>query len=274
LANLDIDGIVAKLMQAESRPLDNYAKKTAALQQKNSALNQVSAAVGAFQGALTSLNQSNTFQGLSATPSNKDVFSGSATTGAVPGKYKVNVTQLAQSQSLKTSGMASTTSTIGSGAPTNLTFQFGTVSGGTFGATGTALGLAPAAGGIANGSLSLNGVAISTGPTTRSARALAEAINAQSGKTGVVATAGSTETAADLFAGFGQVSVDTGSSYALSVGGVQLANLNTGSTPLTGAALDTSLASAGTRNALAAANITVSGSAAVNCSVPSAIPST
>jgi flagellar hook-associated protein 2 len=262
LANLDIDGIVAKLMQAESRPLDNYAKKTAALQQKNSALNQVSAAVGAFQGALTSLNQSNTFQGLSATPSNKDVFSGSATTGAVPGKYKVNVTQLAQSQSLKTSGMASTTSTIGSGAPTNLTFQFGTVSGGTFGATGTALGLAPAAGGIANGSLSLNGVAISTGPTTRSARALAEAINAQSGKTGVVATAGSTETAADLFAGFGQVSVDTGSSYALSVGGVQLANLNTGSTPLTGAALDTSLASAGTRNALAAANITVSGSAA------------
>lgn len=262
MANLDIDGIVAKLMQAESRPLDNYAKKTAALQQKNNALSQVSAAVGAFQGALTSLNQSNTFQGLSATPSNRDVFTGTAGAGAVPGKYKVNVTQLAQSQSLKTSGMASSTATIGSGSPTNLTFQFGTITGGTFGATGNALGLAAAAGGIPNGSLSLNGVAISTTPTTRSARALAEAINAQSEKTGVVATAGSTETAADLFAGFGQVSVDSGSSYALSVGGVQLASLNTGSAPLTGAALDTSLASAGTRNALAAANISVSGSAA------------
>lgn len=262
MANLDIDGIVAKLMQAESRPLDNYAKKTAALQQKNNALSQVSAAVGAFQGALTSLNQSNTFQGLSASPSNRDVFTGTAGAGAVPGKYKVNVTQLAQSQSLKTSGMASSTATIGSGSPTNLTFQFGTITGGTFGATGNALGLAAAAGGIPNGSLSLNGVAISTTPTTRSARALAEAINAQSEKTGVVATAGSTETAADLFAGFGQVSVDSGSSYALSVGGVQLASLNTGSAPLTGAALDTSLASAGTRNALAAANISVSGSAA------------
>ncbi|MBD8563983.1 flagellar filament capping protein FliD [Oxalobacteraceae sp. CFBP 8763] len=249
-------------MQAESRPLDNYAKKTAALQQKNNALSQVSAAVGAFQGALTSLNQSNTFQGLSATPSNRDVFTGTAGAGAVPGKYKVNVTQLAQSQSLKTYGMASSTATIGSGSPTNLTFQFGTITGGTFGATGNALGLAAAAGGIPNGSLSLNGVAISTTPTTRSARALAEAINAQSEKTGVVATAGSTETAADLFAGFGQVSVDSGSSYALSVGGVQLASLNTGSAPLTGAALDTSLASAGTRNALAAANISVSGSAA------------
>ena len=259
---LDIDSIVTKLMQAEARPLDNYAKKTAALQAKNGALNQVSAAVGAFQAALTSLNQSNTFQGLSATPSNKDVFTGTAGTGAVPGKYKVNVTQLAQSQSLKTSGMASSTATIGAGASTNLTFQFGTVTGGTFGATGTSLGLAAAAGGIANGSLSLNGVAISTSPTTRSARALAEAINAQSEKTGVVATAGSTETAANLFAGFGTVSVDSGSSYALSVGGVQLANLNTGSTPLTNAGLDTALASAGTRNALAAANITVSGSAA------------
>jgi len=259
---LDIEGIVTKLMQAEARPLDNYAKKTAALQAKNAALNQVSAAVGAFQGALSSLNQSNTFQGLSATPSNKDIFTGTAGAGAVPGKYKVNVTQLAQSQSLKTTGMASSTSTIGLGNPTNLTFQFGTVTDGAFGATGTALGLAAAAGGIANGSLSLNGVAISTGPTTRSARALAEAINAQSEKTGVVATAGSTETAADLFAGFGDVSVTAGSSYALSVGGVQLANLNADTTSITRASLDTTLASAGTRNALAAANITVSGSAA------------
>ena len=258
---LDIEGIVTKLMQAEARPLDNYAKKTAALQSKNSALNQVSAAVGAFQGALTSLNQSNTFQGLSASPSNKDVLTGTAGQGAVPGKYKVNVTQLAQSQSLKSYGMASSTSTIGGGNPANLTFQFGTVTGGTFGATGSALGLAAAAGGIANGSLSLNGVAISTSPTTRSARALAEAINAQSEKTGVVATAGSTETAADLFANFGEVSVTPNSSYALSVGGVQLANLNPDSAPLTRAGLDTALAGAGARNALAAANITVSGSA-------------
>lgn len=259
---LDIDSIVTKLMQAESAPLNNYAKKTAALQSKTAALNQVSAAVGAFQGALSSLNLPATFQGLSASPSNKDVFSATAGNGAVPGKYKVNVTQIAQSQSLKTSGRASSTSTIGTGTPTTLTFQFGTVTGGNFGATGNALGLAAAAGGIANGSLSLNGVAISTSPTTRSARALAEAINAQSDKTGVVATAGSTSTATNLFAGFGDVSVDPGASYALSVNGVQLASLNSGSTPLTGAALDANLASAGTRNALAAANISVEGSAA------------
>jgi len=259
---LDINSLVSQLMQQEAAPLANYDKKTAQLQARSGALSQVSAAVGAFQGALTKLNTPATFQGLGATASNKDVLSASAGAGAVPGKYKINVTQLAQAQSLKTNGYASTTSTIGAGAPTTLTFQFGTVTGGNFGATGNALSLAGASSGIANGSLSLNGISIGTGPTTRSARALAEAINAQSDKTGVVATAGATATATDLFAGFGAVSVDAGSSYALSVGGVQLANLTPGSAPLTGAGLDTALASAGTRNALAAANITVSGSAA------------
>ena len=259
---LDINSLVSQLMQQEAAPLANYDKKTLALQSRSAAYSQVSAAVGTFQSALTKLNTPATFQGLGASASNKDVLSGTAGADAVPGKYKINVTQLAQAQSLKTNGYASTTSTIGAGAPTTLTFQFGTATGGTFGATGNALGLAAASSGIGNGSLSLNGVAIGTGPTTRSARALAEAINAQSDKTGVVATAGATSTTAGMFNNFGQVSVDTGSSYALSVGGVQLANLTSGSAPLTGAGLDTALASAGTRNALAAANITVSGSAA------------
>ena len=258
---LDINSLVSQLMQAESAPLANYAKKTAGFQAKSAALTSVSTAVSSFQSALTKLNQPATFQGLSATPANKDILTATAANGAVAGKYKVNVTQLAQAQSLRTSGMASSTAMIGAGAPTTLTFQFGTVTGGTFGASGNALGVAAASGGIANGSLSLNGVAISTGPTTRSGRALAEAINAQSDKTGVTATAGSTETDANLFATFGDVSMDAGSSYALSVGGVQLASLTSSSTPLTGAALDTALGSASTRNALAAANITVEGSA-------------
>lgn len=259
---LDINGLVSQLMQQEAAPLASYDKKTLALQSRSAAYSQVSAAVGTFQSALTKLNTPATFQGLGASASNKDVLSGTAGAGAVPGKYKINVTQLAQAQSLKTNGYASTTSTIGAGAPTTLTFQFGTATGGTFGATGNALGLAAASSGIGNGSLSLNGISIGTGPTTRSARALAEAINAQSDKTGVVATAGATNTTAGLFNNFGQVSVDAGSSYALSVGGVQLANLTPGSAPLTGAGLDTALAGAGARNALAAANITVTGSAA------------
>ena len=260
MASLDINSIVTQLMQAESAPLANYDKKTASLQARNAALGKVSAAVGTFQAALTSLNSSSTFQGLGATPSNKDVLSATASATAVPGKYSINVTQLAQAQSLKTSGMASNTAIIGGGAATTLTFQFGTVSGGAFGASGMALGPAAASSGVTNGALSINGTAISTGSTTTSARALAEAINAQSAKTGVVATAGSTTTTIDLFKNFGDVTTVAGSSYALSVGGVQIASLNGGAT-LSDADLNAALASAGTRNALAAANITVEGSA-------------
>jgi len=259
VAALDINSIVTQLMQAEAAPLANYDKKAAALQNRNAALGKVSAAVATFQGALTSLNSSSTFQGLSATASNKDVLSSTASATAVPGKYKINVTQLAQAQSLKTNGMASNSAIIGVAAPTTLTFQFGTVTGGTFGASGTALGPAQAASGIANGSLSINGTAISTNSTTTSARALAEAINAQSEKTGVVATAGSTATSTDLFKDFGTVSTAANSSYNMSVGGVQIASL-AGGASLSGEELDTALA--GATNALAAANISFEGSAA------------
>jgi len=261
VASLDINSIVTQLMQAEAAPLANFDKKAAALQNRNAALGKVSAAVGIFQGALTSLNNSSTFQGLGATGSNKDILSATAGAGAVPGKYAINVTQLAQAQSLKTNGMASNTAIIGKGAPTTITVQFGTVSGGNFGATGTALSAAAANSGIANGSLSINGTAIATGSTTSSARALAEAINAQSAKTGVVATAGAATTVTDLFKSFGDVSTVAGSSYALSVGGVQIAALNGGAT-MTGADLDTALGNASTRNALAAANISFTGNAA------------
>ena len=260
MAALDINSIVTQLMQAESAPLANFDKKTAALQNRTAALGKVSAAVATFQAALTSLNNSSTFQGLGALPSNKDVLNATAGTGAVPGKYAINVTQLAQAQSLKTGGMASNTTIIGSGAPTTITVQFGTISGGNFGATGTALGAAAAGSGIANGSLSINGTAIATGSTTTSARALAEAINVQSAKTGVVATAGSATTSSDLFKNFGDVSTVAGSSYALSVGGVQIAALNGGAS-MTAAELDTALGNASTRNALAAANISFTGKA-------------
>lgn len=261
-SGLDVESLISQLMAAESAPLSKYDNKTAILQSQTSALGQVSSAVGSFQAALTTLNSSSTFQKMTASSGSQDILSGSATTEAVPGKYNVNVTQLAQAQSLTTPGMASTTATLGSGTPTTLTFQFGTVSGGTFGAAGAALGSAAAAGGIANGSLSINGTMISTGSTTTSARALAEAINAQSEETGVTAKADSTVTDAGLFAGFGDVSVDPGASYTLSVGGVTLASLGGAATTLSAAGLDTALADSSTRNALAAANITVSGSAA------------
>ncbi|MCS0632685.1 flagellar filament capping protein FliD [Telluria mixta] len=259
-SGLDINGLVSKLMAAESAPLNNYDSKTADYQNKLQAYGKVSAAVGTFQGALTKLNSADTFSALTSSSSNKDLLTASAGAGAVPGKYKINVSQLAQAQSLMTSGQSSNTKQIGDGAKTTLTFQFGGIGGGTFGVAGSALSLASATTGIATGSLTINGTAISTNGTTRSARDLAATINDETDTTGVTAKAGITSTSATLFGTFGDVAVTSGN-YALTVGGVQLASSD-GSTTVTAATLDTALGTNTVKNQLAAANITVTGSAA------------
>jgi flagellar hook-associated protein 2 len=262
-SGLQVDSLVKSLMAAESAPLDNYDAKTAGYQNKLAAYGKVSTAVGSFQAALTSLNSSSTFSALSTASSNKDVLTASSGTGAVAGTYKVNVTQLAQAQSLVSGGKASTSALLGTGAKTTLTFQFGSVTGGSFGSAGSALGLGVAASGIPGGALTINGTAISTNGTTRSARDLAAVINNESDVTGVVAKAGTTTTAANLFKGFGDVAVGaTGGSYKLSVGGVELGSATKAGDGVTAATIDTALGETATKNALAAANITVTGSAA------------
>ena len=261
-SGLDVNGLVSKLMSAESAPLDNYDKKTTDYQTKLQAYGKVSAAVGVFQGALTTLNSANTFSALTSSSSNKDLLTATPGAGAVPGKYKINVSQLAQAQSLMTGGQASNTAQIGDGAKTTLTFQFGSIGGGTFGVAGAALSLASAASGIATGSLTINGTAISTNGTTRSARDLASAINDETDTTGVTAKAGITSTSATMFGTFGDVAVTSGN-YALTVGGVQLASSD-GSTTVTTATIDTALGTNNVKNQLAAANITFTGSAATH----------
>jgi len=261
-SGLDVDGIISKLMQAEAAPLANFDKKSAALQSRVAALGKVSAAVGAFQGALTSLNSPATFSALSASSGNKDILGATAGAGAVAGKYKIDVTRMASAQSLTTAGRASMSATIGSGAKTTLTFQFGSISGGTFGVAGNALSASIATSGISNGSLTLNGTAITTSGATRSAAQLAEAINAKSDTTGVTAKAGAATSAAGLFSNFKTVTTDATSSYALTVGGVQIASQAGTGASLDGAAVDAALAGGTVSAALSAANITFTGSAA------------
>ncbi|VXC67283.1 flagellar filament capping protein FliD [Massilia sp. 9I] len=260
-SGLDVDGLISKLMAAESAPLANFDKKASALQQRMAALSKVSAAVGSFQGALTSLNSPATFSALNASSGDKDVLTGSAGAGAVAGKYKINVSQLASAQSLTTSGRASMSATIGGTAKTTLTFQFGSISGGSFGVAGSTLAASTATGGISNGSLTINGTAITTSAATRSAAQLAEAINAKSETTGVTAKASAATSAANLFAGFGAVTTDSSSSYALTVGGVQIVSQAGTGASLDATDIDTALAGGTVGAALTAANISFTGRA-------------
>jgi flagellar hook-associated protein 2 len=265
-SGLDIEGIITKLMTVEAAPLDAYDAKTAAFNAKLTALAKLGSSVGSFQNSLSTLTSAAAFNALSANAGDTGIVLPSATADAVAGSYSVNVSQLAQAQSLNSKGVVSTTNVIGSGASTTLSFQFGTVSSGTFGVTGSTLGAATASSGIPNGSLTINGKAIATDGTTTGAKQLAAAINAQSATTNVTASAATTATGATLFAGFGSIDTTGGGTYSLNINGIALGSQNAGTAAgagITAASLDTTLGTANaTTNALAAAKITFTGTAA------------
>lgn len=130
-SNLDVNGIVTKLMEVEAQPLTALTKKEAAYQAKLTAYGSVKGALSAFQTAAGSLNDPNKFLTLKASSSDTEVATVTASSTAVAGKYSINVTQLAESQKLVAEGQSSVTAAIGNGASTTLTFDFGTISGGS-----------------------------------------------------------------------------------------------------------------------------------------------
>jgi flagellar hook-associated protein 2 len=272
-SGIQVNDIISKLMVAESAPLTQFDKKSASYLGQVSAFGNLSSALGTFQASLSSLTSLSGFQTMSTTSGDTSIFTASANGTAKAGSYKVNVTQVAQAQTLASGGYKSTTSTIGSGAKTTINFSLGTVSGGAFGVTGTALGASLHTSGLTPGALTVNGTAIATDGTTRSARLLADAINAKSTTTGVSAKAAPTVTNANLFGAggastFGNVDTSGGGTYSLSVGGVEIAVQRDGvgagdADAVSAASIDAALTgNTATARALADANITVSGSAA------------
>lgn len=270
-SNLPVNEIISKLMVAESAPLTQFDKKSASYLAQVSAFGNLSGALGTFQSSLAGLTSLSSFQTMSSLPGDSSVFTATANGTAKPGSYRINVTQIAQPQTLASGGYKSVTAAIGLGTPTTINFALGTVSGGSFGLTGSALGASLTTGGLTPGALSINGTAIATDGTTRSARLLADAINAKSTTTGVSAKASATVTSATLFgtagaSSFGQVDTGGGGTYSLSVGGVEIAKQATGvagGAGVTAASIDAALSgNTATARALADANITYTGSAA------------
>ena len=68
---------------------------------------------------------------LDAIPSDDTILSATASSIAVAGTYSLEVTSLAQAQKLVAAGQSSSTAAIGDGTPTTITFDFGTINGGT-----------------------------------------------------------------------------------------------------------------------------------------------
>ncbi|WP_229414446.1 flagellar filament capping protein FliD [Zemynaea arenosa] len=268
-SNLPVDDIISKLMAVEAQPLTQMAAKVTALQTKVKAFGTLTSAVSSFQAALSGLTKAASFQSLTALSTNTDVLVGSASAKAVPGNYSINVNQIAQAQTLTSGGRSSLTAAIGGGAATRITFQFGAASG-NFGVLAGALPASVATGGITPGALTLNGTVIDTDATTTDPAKLVNAINAKATTTGVNAAQVATSSATLFGSGgastFGAVDTSGTGTYALTVGGVEIAAQADGiaaGAGVTAASIDDALANDATLQAnLNAAGISFTGKAA------------
>lgn len=130
--NIDVNSLVTKLIQAESKGMTLRQTQQKAFQTQLSAVGSLKSALATFQTAMAALNNPDTFTGNKASGHDTSILTASLSNTAPAGTYQVNVTQLAQAQVLSAAGQASSKTPIGSGTPTTLTFSFGSVSGGSF----------------------------------------------------------------------------------------------------------------------------------------------
>ena len=130
-SGLDVNSIVSQLMTVEQQPLKLLDTKEASFQAQLSAYGTLRGALSTVQSTLSGLDTLSNFQSQGAVSSDNTVVTATATNEAQAGSYNVNVTGLAQRQSLVATGQASPTAAIGTGAATTISFAFGTISGGT-----------------------------------------------------------------------------------------------------------------------------------------------
>lgn len=121
LTNELVDDIIA----TEREPTENRLNaEQAFVEAKISAYGEVSGAVSAFSGTLQSLALPSTFESSTASSTNEDALTATASSVAVAGNYVVEVNALAQSHSVASGSYQTLDETVGSGT---LVFRFGTI---------------------------------------------------------------------------------------------------------------------------------------------------
>lgn len=133
-SSIDVQSVVSQLMEVERGPVNKLSRKSATYETQLSVLGTLKNSIESFQTAVKGLKDTGSFQSFNTTSSDPTVLTANAGSTASPGNYSVNVSQLAQSQQLVAAGQLSSSAAIGSGASTTLSFDFGTIAGGTLNA--------------------------------------------------------------------------------------------------------------------------------------------
>jgi flagellar hook-associated protein 2 len=127
---------VSKLMAAKNTEAPKLNAELTKDNTKLSGLGKLLSSLTSFQSVAKSLSGQGLYASASATPTN--VLSATTSSSAKAGTYAVDVKQLAQSQTLTSKAVSSASAAIGTGTTATLKFEFGTTTGNTFSASGTA----------------------------------------------------------------------------------------------------------------------------------------
>ncbi len=103
-SGLDVDGIVGQLMQFERRPLNILNDLERSLQSQLSSYGRLKGALSKFQDAMGNLSSIDKFQIHSATSSDENTFTATASASAAPGSYSIQVERLAEAHKMATTG--------------------------------------------------------------------------------------------------------------------------------------------------------------------------
>jgi flagellar hook-associated protein 2 len=112
-SGLDINGLVEKLVAAERAPRQaQITRAQTSTVTTISALGQLKGALGAFQNSLSGLSTLDTFSSRSATSSDVEKFTATATSSAAPGSYDLEIVSLASAHQVSSQGFASGSSHV------------------------------------------------------------------------------------------------------------------------------------------------------------------
>ncbi len=122
MSGLDTDSIISQLMDLERRPIVQLQQKEAGYQAKITALGLVKSAMSELKASIEPLKDSDDFISYTATSTNSDILSVSASDNVQPGNYNITVSQLASAQQVRSAGFSSSDVAVGTGT---LTIQVG-----------------------------------------------------------------------------------------------------------------------------------------------------
>ena len=122
-SGLDVRNLVDQLVAAEGGPVTSRLdRKEVSIQEGLTAIGTFKGALLDFQASLEPLRKENAFKSINATSSNEEKFTVTAGDNAVTGSYDIEISQLAQSQKLKSQVFDSEFDAVGTGT---ITIEFG-----------------------------------------------------------------------------------------------------------------------------------------------------